>query len=371
MKNKERKLILTLLIFLSLSATLPQSVVASNVTVGTLNYLETKLFQVPGNITLIYFNSDTGRQDVTVTNLGYVSSTNKTVIQVTSLNISSYVNWTFLNNTKAYRYLNPFSNNTYVISVNYASIVVPKSPAQILQNMLNMKNATLARMTGNFTNLTRAFNNMKRNDTILKNEMVNLSSEMNETRANNTPLHMEIMNLSSEIDRLGTENIAKRNAIVTANTTISNREDTIEELMNTWCTGYTYKDDGYIYINSASMAIAFLISALLLIVFIYRKKIKDKGKETLKNTLKTTSQSNQDTTGFIDEEVNSTEKDFLRDERRKEKEDEIIDLKKKDPESFKKLHATIDNLDSPAPQTNTQKQRKTEHKNTAPIEYPD
>jgi hypothetical protein len=176
MRRKTHKILIILMLMCSIITTvfIPNTV-ASHVTIGTIDFLETKIFQVQGNLTLIFNNSDTGHQDITVTNLGYVLLTNKTVIQAKSNNIT--YDWTFVNNTKAYNYFDIFSNNTYTIYVNYHAINVPKSPAQLLKEMLDAKNITLSRLTMNYTRQLNITANLTKNMTLLKKQMVNLSAE--------------------------------------------------------------------------------------------------------------------------------------------------------------------------------------------------
>jgi hypothetical protein len=325
--------------------------VASHTNIGTLNYLETKIFQVQGNLTLIFDNSDTGTQDITITNLGYVISTNKTVVQAKSNNIT--YDWSFVNNTKNYNYFDLFTNNTYTISVNYQSIHVPKSPTQLLIEMLNAKNATIALMNTTISMMNHTIANITKNNTDLKNINVNLSALANETRANNTPLHMEIINLTAENTRLDGSIISLRNSIIFSNTTLGKQDKTIKELRDPWCTGYTYADVGYIYLNGASMVILFVILLVISIIFVYRKKIKQKGTQAVKNTFATTSQSQKDSTGFIDEETKDYETTVLKEEKRKEVEDELYKMKKKDPEQFQKIRQSIDKMNLPKTQPKT------------------
>ncbi len=352
-------LVVFMLLSIAVSAMFIPNIAASHVNIGTLNYLETKIYQVQGNLSLIFNYSDIGTNDLTMTNLGYVISTNKTVLQFKSNNIS--YNWSFVNNTKAYYYFDLNSNNTYSVSVNYQSIHVPKSPYQLLREMLDAKNATIALLNTNISKMNHTIANLTKNNTELKKINVNLSAYANETRANNTPLHLEIVNLKAENDRINGSIISLRNSLIFVNTTLGKREGTIRELRDTWCTGYTYidakgDDAGYIYLNGASMAILLVILIVVGTIFIYRTKIKQKGKKILKDAVETTHQSKADTSGFIEEQIKDAETSFLQDEKRKEVEDKIVVMKEKNPEQYKKMREMIDKMDAPTPpKTGTQK----------------
>jgi len=357
-------LVVFMLLSIAVSAMFIPNMVASHVNIGTLNYLETKIYQVQGNLSLIFNYSDTGTNDLTLTNLGYVISTNKTVLQFKSNNIS--YNWSFVNNTKAYYYFDLNSNNTYSVSVNYQSIHVPKSPYQLLREMLEAKNATIALLNTNISKMNHTITNLTKNNTDLKKINVNLSAYANETRANNTPLHMQIVNLTSENDRLNGTFISLRNSLTLSNTSHTADEATIKELRDPWCTGYTYNDEGFIYINTASMAILLVILIIVGTIFVYRTKIKQKGKKILKDAVETTHQSKADTSGFIEEQIKDAETDFLQNEKRKEVEDKIVVMKEKNPEQYKKMREMIDKMDAPTPPPKTT--QKTPLKKTEPTQ---
>ena len=351
--RREKHVILGIVTLLCISAAVVfvPNTIASHTTIGTLNYLDTQIYQVTGNLTLIFNNSDTGTQDITVTNLGYVSATNKTVFQVVSHNIT--YNWTFVNNTKTYNYFDITTMNTYTVNVNYQAIHVPKSPYQLLREMLEAKNATIISLSHMITQMNNTINNLTRNMTLLKNMNTNLSALANQTVANNTPLHMQIVNLSSEIDRLNASIISLTNANTFMKTNISAAQTTINELRNPWCLGYTFNDVGYLYLNAASMVILFVILLIVGAIVIYRQKIKTKGKQVIKDITTTSQQSKRETTGFMDEQVRDFETNFLKNENITESIDTLSDLKNKDPVSYKKamekLHRdAVDKIETPS-----------------------
>jgi hypothetical protein len=151
---KKVTVILIVIGFLSLSTL----VSASTTLVDTLDYKETKWVSIPGNTTLAFKASDTGRNDLTLLIRIFSPESNLTIYNVRSEAVD--INSSFINNTKNYTY--SFHNNTYIIRVNYTSVSTPKSIAQLLAE----KDKQIANLTRELFNYSTRLSTL----TILVNE---------------------------------------------------------------------------------------------------------------------------------------------------------------------------------------------------------
>jgi len=109
----------------------------------TLNYKEIKLIAIPGDINLI-LNQTTN--DIALLMRFYDPISNVTVYSVQSKEVT--FDSTFVNDTKSYSFYDQYGND-YYICINYSSIQVPPTMAQIIAGYT----ATIDNLTANITTL--------------------------------------------------------------------------------------------------------------------------------------------------------------------------------------------------------------------------
>jgi len=345
-----RTLVLLTLVCVVIAVLLPGPACASPIIIGNLRYQEKTMFLVPGNVTLIFNQSDTGHaSDLTIDVVGYVPSTDRTIIDARSNNIT--YDYTFLNNTKHYFYLDPYTNLSYIILIDYSSIRVPESPMELLRDLLQLKNQTVQNLTGNITGLMNRTGNMTR-------QMHNLTLLYQSMLGNFTPLQNRILNLSTDNYALSQQITNKKNFILTLNTTIANRERAINDLRNPWSLGYTYGQGSFYYFNAASAVVTAVILIFIFFFYLRRQQLQyqtgtgydgpRKGNILVK-AIKRTIQPDREEPAFINKEIHDYQNKFLKDEVDAEVKDKLVDIKKLDPKRYEEIIKNVDKLPEKKP----------------------
>jgi len=251
------------------------SVLAETTTLTTLDYQESAIIAIGGNVTLIFNSSSTGNNDITFLWRIYNVENNFTILCIKSKEIT--YDHRFVNNTKEYLFRDNKTNATYRIWIDYSSIQVPKSLEEWLNESLIGKNAIIANLTEQITRLNTSVINL----TIL----VDMYKTAWETQqAENGPLRTQIINLSLLLNNSRNTTSGLRVQFYLAEDDISSLESTVTQLKDGWCMGYTYNGKDYgPHINLASLTIGFLV-CLFLFVFLLKRVIGGKiKKQTKKN----------------------------------------------------------------------------------------
>lgn len=278
MKERKKKIVLKLVIataILLFSATI---VVPGEITyLTTIDYLESDIIGINGNITLIFNSSDTGKNDMIVLWRIYSSSDNITIYCIKSKEID--YDFHFVNNTKAYLFKdnNNATNITYKIWIDYSSIHVPKSLEEMLNETLIVKNALIASLTEQVIKLNASVVNLT--------TLVNMyKTSWEQQVAENTPLRSQIAILNNQVSAYHNETSDLRVKFYLAENDVSSLESTVTQLKDGWALGYSYRGKDYgPHINLASLTIGFVI-CFFLFVFLLKKVIGSKiKKQTKKN----------------------------------------------------------------------------------------
>ena len=261
------------------------SVSAEEIELPQMDYLEINSCAVlDGNVSLYFLESDNNnRSDEDITIIAdFNNATNRTTVCFSSQNISTYIDYTFVNDTKAYYYLDTnFAGRIYVVKVDYSSVVIPDPPWQDLVNQFNEVNNTMV-------NLTQQVSNLTANNTELNNLVSTYSSQLSALQTNYAALVVsyetykadtrvliegyyslinETINKSFTISRLETD-------VFNLEQEINNLEKTFEEVTNTWSTGYTKDGVSFFYFNSAWFIIGgFVFLLIAFVLFSFRKGI--------------------------------------------------------------------------------------------------
>lgn len=139
---KETKNIIKFLMLVATIFILGTNIVGSiPTTLDTINYKQEKIILIPGNVTLNFTSSDTGNNDILFIWRIYSSDSDLTLYSIVSKVIT--YDYTFINNTKKYDYIDDNTLFEYRIMVNYSSINVPKSPQELLNDSLIENNTKI------------------------------------------------------------------------------------------------------------------------------------------------------------------------------------------------------------------------------------
>ena len=271
-KNMGLKLA-TAIVILLFSATIVVSEEITDLT--TMDYLESDIVAIDGNITLVFVNSTTGTNEIRFLWRIYSTDSNVTIYGISSKEIQ--YDHRFVNNTKGYLFRDNKTNATYRIRIDYSSIHVPKSLEDWLNESLIVKNTIIANLTEQVTRLNTSVVNL----TILV-DMYKTAWELQQ--AENGPLRNQIMNLSLLLNNSRNTTSDLRVQFYLAEDDISSLESTVTQLKDGWALGYSYRGKDYgPHINLASFTIGFLV-CFFLIVFLSKKVIGNKiKKQTKKN----------------------------------------------------------------------------------------
>ena len=131
------------------------------------------------NATVSFINCTGSPSDISVICIDLMNSTNDyagTKIEVRSLNITSSVDYTFLNNTKVYNFtLQNMTNSTELtVYINFSSVNVPINP--FISEIENLT-SRVENLTYNMTILNASIQNLTVNNTNLNNTVATLVAE--------------------------------------------------------------------------------------------------------------------------------------------------------------------------------------------------
>jgi len=285
MKNKKKTIRLAITIFFIAICLVPVANSAEQ-TIMTLDYEEGDMVYIPGNVTLVFNESDGDESDVSIVWRIYSADTNITLyyFQSKTLDIDS----DFINNTKAYKYKDTNSNTTYIVYVNYTSVKVPESIEDILNSTIDMQSTQITNLSEQLSNITNLYNLLliKYDDTKAQNGL--LTIQRDEAIAQNTPILAENARLENDLQFQEEKNNELRNEISRNENIIDNLEKSISQLSNPWSTGYEYygEDQGF-YFNNSSFIIGLAVA--FLIIFLIETMIGKTGKRIRIRTKKTIS----------------------------------------------------------------------------------
>jgi hypothetical protein len=282
--EKIKRKIKILMLVTTLIITVMPIVVSADIELATLDYRETKIVSTSGNVTLAFINSTTGTNDVIVLWRIYGNDSNITVFCIESKEIE--YDYTFVNDTKRYYYLNTWDSKTYIIYVNYSSIQVPKSQEQILNDTKNQYETIINSLNTEITDLKKSRDELNNTKIQLETDVETWKqtaeeylSERDEALGINLPLHIKIDNLSAKIN--DTEMmIAELNyTIRKKDRVIESLEGTISKMMDPLCLGYSYKGSDYLPpVNFLFIFLTILFTGLFSVVTVSKlkgKKVKD------------------------------------------------------------------------------------------------
>ena len=217
---------------------------AEDTLIGTIEYKESEMFVLDGNITL--FDS---LEEVSLLFRLYDSSSNKTIYNIKSEEIE--YDYSFVNDTKSY-ILEDQLNDTYIILVDYSSIEVPPSLDDIragYESTIEELNQTIVELREELNELRIAYNESF-------NEMENLTYLYEIEKSKNQPLLDKIANLSAEIS-------SYEQMEISAMETINYWKSKTNEYKDNWA---MFTSDE-IYINFASVVLGIIISFLIFYIF--------------------------------------------------------------------------------------------------------
>lgn len=287
MKKKYVVGILTLVI-----ATIVTTIASGEiVNLTTLDYEDSEIIAVNGDVILEFNNSDTGTNEVMFLWRIYSPENNMTIYSILSSEIE--YDHTFVNNTKIYTYYDNNTDKYYSIKVDYSSIQVPESYAEALNQTIKRleeelnqtkteTNLIILSLETKIENLTAYIGTL---NAILKgknNTIILLTNERNELKTLNIPLYSEIARLENEskywqdctFDLRDRENIMEG--------IMGEQDKTIAQTTDSWCLGYTVydpssmKNNNHFYFNWPSIIIGMVI-VIVFVGAIYWKKAKGEG----------------------------------------------------------------------------------------------
>jgi len=270
---KKRKKYVLKLATIALIATIMVPVVNSDETVlTTLEYKDSDVVFIQGNINLSFNSSDTGKEDTSLLWRIYNSDNNITIFYIVSTTIS--YDSSFVNDTKSYYYNREnASNETYVVSVDYSSIQVPTSIEVKLNETIEQQNQTIQalkdtieNLQNNISNLVNDYNILKEKENDLKNQIVTLTKQRDDAIAENKPLKAEIDNLEEQLSFQQNKSKELTDEIRYKESLVNSLEKSVKQLRNPWSTGYEYhgKNQG-LYFNYSSVIIGIIIGLVLFI----------------------------------------------------------------------------------------------------------
>lgn len=271
--KKRNKNILKLVCLTLVITTIIPSINGEDTVLTTLEYKDSDTIFIPGNITLSFNNSDTGKEDVSILWRVYNSDNNITIFYI----ISTTINYdsSFVNNTKSYYYTRKnISNETYIINVDYSSINVPTSIEDILNETIQQQNQTIKtqeeiidELKQNVSSLKEKYNQSILKEYELEEQIEELKGERDNAIAENIPLQNEISNLEEQLSFQQNKSKELNDQINYKESFINNLEETVNQLSNPWCTGYSYhgKNQGF-YFNYSSIIIGIMIGLALIVL---------------------------------------------------------------------------------------------------------
>ncbi len=234
----------------------------------TIDYLANDLFIVQGNVTLVFNDSDTGTNDITLIRVFYSSESNITLYQVISQEIT-YDN-TFVNNTKSYIFKN--IDDSFVIFVNYSSIQVPESYADILNLTIVEQNKTISNLTLRLDNLTsqmESLNNqtisLQKNVTELENQSVDYWSNWQYEKNQNAPLRYNISVLKGDVDYYMNKTLELSNDIDTKDNRTTILYNKINEASGGWAFSVNLDGEDIYIVHWGYLLIGLFLGGFLMI----------------------------------------------------------------------------------------------------------
>lgn len=222
--------------------------VSADTNLGTIQYLDTRMIPIDGNVTLSFHYTPTGTEDVVLILRLYDPDLNKTVYGFQSLVVG--YDSSFVNDTKTYTFKD--GNESYNISVDYSSIQVPPSLDEIIagyeariEELIANNTLLLEKIELLYLALNGSYDQI--NATLLELEM---------EKAKNKPLVDQIINYTSELER---SEWAYRQMQIELN-----------EYKDPWL---FFSRDG-IFINFATLVLTALILATIFVVYTSRANNK-------------------------------------------------------------------------------------------------
>ena len=239
------------------------------------------------NATVSFINCTGSPSDISVICIDLMNSTNDyagTKIEVRSLNITSSVDYTFLNNTKVYNFtLQNMTNSTELtVYINFSSVNVPINP--FISEIENLT-SRVENLTYNMTILNASIQNLTVNNTNLNNtvatlvaERLALVSECNNAVIERNSMMIERDTAISELSTLNSEKGAIQKSLDDANDEVTylngrieSHQNTIDQLSSFLALGYSDPDgNGHIYVNIPWFFIG-IISVISILIIISRK----------------------------------------------------------------------------------------------------
>ena len=260
---------------------------SGNTDIATLEYLETKIVTVKGDLSLKFNSSDTGNADVILLWKVFSSDNNMTVLSFTSLPVD--VDPSFVNNTKEYVFRDNNSGGYYSVFVDYSVIDVPQSEEEILLEIIS-------EMEAQIEELNLEIELLKSQIITINNTRIELEKLLNswKTKSNEwetkfihekeitNPLRDDIKNLTTDIETM--ENVTiwmDFNISILKQEKIS-LENSIADLRDVWSMGFSYHGDDFFNFGGAwALIIGLFIAGALsytLFVKLKGKSVKSKIK---------------------------------------------------------------------------------------------
>ena len=209
-----KKLLAILSIIMLLGMATPVIAVAP-VDVATLEYKDSSMASISENtIAMAFVFSGTGRDDITITL--FAGAGNTTILYTKSKNIDTYIDYKFVNDTKAYVYSSD-SGKLYRVKVDYSSVIVPEDPEiATLRAEVENHESEIANLTENNTALATALAEQsalvgKENSTVAsltstvssqKTEISTLTTSKNDLQGNYNVLRTEHSELAKKYEEL-------------------------------------------------------------------------------------------------------------------------------------------------------------------------
>lgn len=249
--------------------------------VGTLDYQETDIVAIPGNITLVFNHSDRGPNDIILLWRMYSAENNITLYSFMSKKIT--YDHTFENDTKGYYFFNDGTNETYVIFVDYSIIAVPTCLSDLLNQTIVEMNATIAELMAENVNFSKRLANMSKLLQSKNFTITVIQDDLSNAQAQNKPLQNQIQELTDELDDQKNTTIGLNIEINDLESTLNNREttlyyyeQTINQLADPWCTAYGMYNEHFgnvvqhLYFNITYFLIGGIVFAVIALISIWK-----------------------------------------------------------------------------------------------------
>ena len=222
--------------------------VATNVSaepIDTLDYEETKMIAIPGDVNLTFYSSPTGTEDISLLFRLHDQNSNVTIYNVKSNTI--IYDSTFINDTKIYIFHDDMEN-PYEIGVNYTAIQVPPTVEEIIagyEAIIDELNVNNSIALGKLNVVREALNQSL-------SDFEALTIELNEEKAKTAPLLGNIGNLTQDLEEFQFQY-----------SKLENEKRHFENKMNEYQNGWAmFMSDGFHFNMASASLTAIVIFAL-------------------------------------------------------------------------------------------------------------